>query len=219
MQAAYLRSRMDPARLMEAYDEVREVIERRLAEFRSVDRRDHHRLFEELAFCVMTPQSRARAALRAVEELKSTGLLLSGRPEEVAEVLRRNGIRFHNQKAIYIVRNRELIRGDRLVLTDLLVDDVNSVRDALVEMVWGFGMKEASHFMRNIGYKGLAVLDRHVLRWMKVLGAIDVVPKSLTRRRYIELERKFIRIAEELGLEPEALDLLLWYASTGEVLK
>jgi N-glycosylase/DNA lyase len=205
--------------LMRAYEEVRELIERRLAEFRSIDRRDVVRLFEELTFCVMTPQSRARAALGAVEELKSKGLLLEGRPEEVADIMRRNGVRFHNQKAIYIVKNRELVRGDRARLTELLGDDVISVRDALVEEVWGFGLKEASHFMRNIGYSGLAVLDRHVLRWMKGLGAIEEVPRSLTRRRYIELEQRFIRLAEELGLKPEALDLLLWYASTGEVLK
>jgi N-glycosylase/DNA lyase len=177
------------------------------------------RLFEELTFCVMTPQSRARAAMRAVEELKSTRLLFNGRPEEVAEVLRRNGVRFHNQKARYIVKNRELVRGDRVRLTELLGEDVISVRDALVEEVWGFGLKEASHFMRNIGYSGVAVLDRHVLRWMKALGAIKEVPSSLTRRRYIELEQRFITLAEELGLKPEALDLLLWYASTGEVLK
>jgi len=205
--------------LMRAYEEVRELIERRLAEFRSVDRRDAVRLFEELAFCVMTPQSRARAALRAVEELKSKGLLLGGGPEEVAEVLRRNGIRFHNQKARFIVKNRELVRGDKPRLIELLGEDVHRVREVLVEVVWGFGLKEASHFMRNIGYSGLAVLDRHVLRWMKALGAIEEVPGTLTRRRYLELERRFIRLSEELGLAPEALDLLLWYASTGEVLK
>jgi len=205
--------------LMRAYEEVRELIERRLAEFRSVDRRDAVRLFEELAFCVMTPQSRARAALRAVEELKSRGLLLGGGPEEVAEVLRRNGIRFHNQKAKYVVKNRELVRGDKPRLIELLGEDVHRVREVLVEEVWGFGLKEASHFMRNIGYSGLAVLDRHVLRWMKALGAIEEVPRTLTRRRYLELERRFIRLSEELGLAPEALDLLLWYASTGEVLK
>jgi N-glycosylase/DNA lyase len=54
---------------------------------------------------------------------------------------------------------------------------------------------------------------------MRALGAIEGVPRSLTRRRYIELEQRFITLAEELGLKPEALDLLLWYASTGEVLK
>ena len=205
--------------LMRAYEEVRELIERRLAEFRSIDRRDAVRLFEELAFCVMTPQSRARAALRAVEELKSRGLLLGGGPEEVAEVLRRNGIRFHNQKAKYVVKNRELVRGDKPRLIELLGEDVHRVREVLVEVVWGFGLKEASHFMRNIGYSGLAVLDRHVLKWMKDLGAIEEVPGTLTRRRYLELERRFIRLSEELGLAPEALDLLLWYASTGEVLK
>ena len=201
------------------YEEVRELIERRLAEFRSIDRRDVVRLFEELTFCVMTPQSRAKAALRAVEELKSRGLLLGGGPEEVAEVLRRNGIRFHNQKAKYVVRNRELVRGDKPRLIELLGEDVHRVREVLVEEVWGFGLKEASHFMRNIGYSGLAVLDRHVLRWMKALGAIEEVPRTLTRRRYLELERRFVRLSEELGLAPEALDLLLWYASTGEVLK
>jgi len=205
--------------LMRAYEEVRELIERRLAEFRSVDRRDAVRLFEELTFCVMTPQSRARAALRAVEELKSRGLLLGGGPEEVAEVLRRNGIRFHNQKAKYVVKNRELVRGDKPRLIELLGEDVHRVREVLVEVVWGFGLKEASHFMRNIGYSGLAVLDRHILKWMKDLGAIEEVPRTLTRRRYLELERRFIRLSEELGLAPEALDLLLWYASTGEVLK
>ncbi len=210
---------MDPQSLTKAYEEARELIERRLAEFRSIDRRDVVRLFEELAFCVMTPQSRARGALRAVEELKSTGLLLDGGQEAVAEVLRRNGIRFHNKKAKYIVRNRELIRGHRARISDLLGDDVDAVRDALVEEVWGFGMKEASHFMRNIGYRGLAVLDRHVLRWMRALNAIDAVPSSLTHRRYVEIERRFIALSDELGLEPEALDLLLWYASTGEVLK
>jgi N-glycosylase/DNA lyase len=210
---------MDPGMLMRAYEEVRELIERRLAEFRSIERGDAVRLFEELTFCVMTPQSRARAALRAVEELKSKGLLLEGGPEEVAEVLRMNGVRFHNQKARYIVKNRELVRSDRVRLTELLGDDVISVRDALVEEVWGFGLKEASHFMRNIGYGGLAVLDRHVLRWMKALGAIDEVPRSLTRKRYIKLEQRFMWLAEELGLAPEVLDLLLWYASTGEVLK
>ncbi len=205
--------------LMRMYEEVRELIERRLAKFRSIDRRDSVRLFEELAFCVMTPQSRAKSALRAVEGLKSTGLLLEGGTQALAEVLRRNGIRFHKRKAEYIVSNRELVRGDRARLIELLGDDVNSVRDALVEEVWGFGLKEASHFMRNIGYSGLAVLDRHVLRWMKALGAIEEVPRTLTRRRYLELERRFVRLSEELGLAPEALDLLLWYASTGEVLK
>jgi N-glycosylase/DNA lyase len=54
---------------------------------------------------------------------------------------------------------------------------------------------------------------------MKALGAIDEVPRSLTRKRYIKLEQRFMWLAEELGLAPEVLDLLLWYASTGEVLK
>ncbi|MEM0376109.1 MAG: N-glycosylase/DNA lyase [Nitrososphaerota archaeon] len=206
-------------RLLRAYEEVRGLIERRIAEFRSVDRRDPFRLFEELAFCVMTPQSKAKAALRAIDELKATGLLRSGRAPEVAEVMRRNGIRFHVKKARYLVLNRRLLRGEPAVLVGLLQGETGSVRDALVEEVWGFGLKEASHFMRNVGFTGIAVLDRHVLRWMEVLGAIERVPRSLTRRTYLELEQRFLALSGELGMSPEELDLLLWYASTGEVLK
>jgi len=205
--------------LLRAYEEVRGLIERRIAEFRSVDRRDPFRLFEELAFCVMTPQSKAKAALRAIDELKATGLLRSGRAPEVAEVMRRNGIRFHVKKARYLVLNRRLLRGEPAVLVGLLQGETGSVRDALVEEVWGFGLKEASHFMRNVGFTGIAVLDRHVLRWMEVLGAIERVPRSLTRRTYLELEQRFLALSGELGMSPEELDLLLWYASTGEVLK
>ncbi|MDJ0274020.1 MAG: N-glycosylase/DNA lyase [Aigarchaeota archaeon] len=206
-------------RLLRAYEEVRGLIERRIAEFRSVDRSDPFRLFEELAFCVMTPQSKAKAALRAIDELKASGLLLSGRASEVAEVMRRNGIRFHVRKARYLVLNRRLLRGEPAVLVALLQGETGSVRDALVERVWGFGLKEASHFMRNVGFTGIAVLDRHVLRWMEVLGAIERVPRSLTRRTYLELEQRFLALSGELGMSPEELDLLLWYASTGEVLK
>ncbi len=205
--------------MLRAYEEVRGLIERRIAEFRSVDRRDPFRLFEELAFCVMTPQSKAKAALRAIDELKATGLLRSGRAPEVAEVMRRNGIRFHVKKARYLVLNRRLLRGEPAVLVGLLQGETGSVRDALVEEVWGFGLKEASHFMRNVGFTGIAVLDRHVLRWMEVLGAIERVPRSLTRRTYLELEQRFLALSGELGMSPEELDLLLWYASTGEVLK
>lgn len=205
--------------MLRAYEEVRGLIERRIAEFRSVDRRDPFRLFEELAFCVMTPQSKAKAALRAIDELKASGLLLSGRASEVAEVMRRNGIRFHVRKARYLVLNRRLLRGEPAVLVALLQGETGSVRDALVERVWGFGLKEASHFMRNVGFTGIAVLDRHVLRWMLALGAIERVPRSLTRRTYLELEQRFLALSGELGMSPEELDLLLWYASTGEVLK
>ncbi|MEN3047294.1 MAG: N-glycosylase/DNA lyase [Candidatus Caldarchaeales archaeon] len=205
--------------LLTVYDDVRGAIEARLAEFRSVDRRDAARLFEELAFCVLTPQSKASSALVAVEELKSRGLLLKGSRKSIAEVLRRRGVRFHNAKARYLSMNRPLLLGDPPRIVEVLTLPPVEAREVLVEEAWGMGLKEASHFLRNVGIEGLAVLDRHVLRWMVRAGRLESVPKSLTRRKYLELEREFLNWADELGIKPEALDLLLWYLQTGEILK
>jgi N-glycosylase/DNA lyase len=197
---------------------VAEAIGERLSEFRSFDRRDHGRLFGELVFCLLTPQSSARRADRAVRELSLNGLLIDGGVGEVASVLRRCGVRFHNRKALYVVRNRlELGSGRRI--TEMLVDDAAEAREILVKNVWGLGYKESSHFLRNIGYSGVAILDRHVLRGLAGLGVLRSPTPPTSRRAYLRIERLFIEAAEAVGVEPEALDLLLWYEATGEVFK
>jgi len=137
----------------------------------------------------------------------------------VAGVLRRSGVRFPYKKADYIVRNRALMRDEEGGVTGVLVDDPREAREGLVRTAWGLGYKEASHFLRNIGYRGLAILDRHVLRGMVELGSLRSIPRSLTRRRYLVIEEEFLRLAGLLGIPPEALDMVLWYERTGEVFK
>lgn len=83
----------------------------------------------------------------------------------------------------------------------------------------GLGYKEASHFLRNVGYEDLAILDRHVLRTMKDYEIINEVPKALTRRKYIELEGKLRNLAAQLNMSLSKLDLYIWYMKTGAVLK
>ena len=64
--------------------------------------------------------------------------------------------------------------------------------------VKGLGMKEASHFLRNVGRgKTIAILDRHILKNLKKYGAIDGVPTSLTKKRYLEIEGKIDTILQE----------------------
>lgn len=164
----------------------------------------------------MTPQSRARAADAALRELSQRSLLLAGPRAAVAAVLKRYGVRFPYAKAGYIVRNRALMRGG---LERVLVDDPRESREGLVRAAWGLGYKEASHFLRNIGYRGIAILDRHVLRGMVELGALDIVPRSLSKGRYLLIEERFLGLAELLGIPSEALDMVLWYEGTGEVFK
>ena len=44
--------------------------------------------FAEIAFCILTPQSKARNAWSAIEKLKENGLLYTGNEEDIVEYLK-----------------------------------------------------------------------------------------------------------------------------------
>ena len=88
-----------------------------------------------------------------------------------------------------------------------------------MENVKGLGYKEASHFLRNVGYKDIAILDRHILRVLHENEIIQETPKQLTRRRYFMIENLMQNIAEDLDISLAELDLFLWHTKTGKVLK
>jgi N-glycosylase/DNA lyase len=73
------------------------------------------------------------------------------------------------------------------------------MRDWFVRNVKGLGWKEASHFLRNIGYRDLAILDRHILKNLRRHRIIRSLPKSLTPARYQSIERKFRRFADAMS--------------------
>jgi N-glycosylase/DNA lyase len=100
------------------------------------------------------------------------------------------------------------------------VDSAFEKRQWLAENVKGIGYKEATHFLRNVGLnEGLAILDRHILKNLKKHGAIRSLPRTLTKKKYLSLERRFQQFAEDIGIPIDELDLLFWSNETGEILK
>jgi len=89
----------------------------------------------------------------------------------------------------------------------------------LVKNVKGLGLKESSHFLRNIGYRGLAILDRHILKNLHKSNVINELPKTLTPKVYFEIEKKFKDFSREVSIDMDELDLLFWSMETGEVFK
>jgi len=87
------------------------------------------------------------------------------------------------------------------------------VRGWLVKNVKGVGYKEASPFLRNVGYFDVAILDRHILTLM------NEDKKALSKKRYLKIENKFRQLASKLGMSCAELDLYMWYIETGWVLK
>jgi N-glycosylase/DNA lyase len=104
---------------------------------------------------------------------------------------------------------------------------LNGFNDPIARRDWlakeprikGLGYKEASHFLRNIGFSGHAILDKHVLRCLAEVGVVDSAKPPTTRDRYLQLEEKLKRFAREVKIDFDELDLVLWSMKTGEVLK
>ena len=90
--------------------------------------------------------------------------------------------------------------------------DSLEARAALVRQVPGLGMKEASHFLRNIGRGNrVAVLDVHLRRFMTEMGIVNSrVASSGSPASYSSMEREFTSLAFNSGLDPAALDLAIW---------
>lgn len=193
------------------YREKRREIRRRLAEFKKP--KTDRELFAELAFCLLTPQCPAKRCAALVESLKENDELYLGNFAAIHKKL--TGLRFHRNKARNILQTREMFAEGFEVLKK-----IREPREWLVKNVRGMGLKEAGHFLRNIGRgKNLAILDVHVLRNLKRYGVIPRVPKSLTRKTYFGIEMKMAGFAKRVGIPLAELDLLFWSEETGEIFK
>lgn len=199
-----------------------EDIRRRLAEFDAIwQHGSNEKLWEEMVFCFFTGGCSAKMGLRSVEAVRP--FLLTGDHEELMNAL--VGVhRYPRARAGYIVASREFLQAHcELNLREKLEsfqDDLER-RDWLVKekRIKGLGYKEASHYLRNIGFKGYAILDKHILRSLAELGYIgDPTPPS-TRTKYLATEEKLKQLAEDLKIDFDELDLVLWSLKTGEILK
>jgi len=205
--------------LMDLYVPVKGLIESRLEEFQQIwETASEDELFRELVFCLLTPQSRAKTCWTAVQRLNRKGMIAEGEACRIQEEL--VGVRFNQRKAEYICLARDMFSQRSLRSTLSGFDNPQAAREWLVKNVKGLGYKEASHFLRNIGMgQELAILDRHILKNLVILGVIKENPSSLTKKIYLEIEGKMTKFSEQAGIPMDHLDLLLWYKEAGEVFK
>jgi N-glycosylase/DNA lyase len=210
------------AEIKRAHRTRRGEIRERLAEFARVwsDGTDEH-VWQEMVFCFFTGGCSARMGLNSLEAVKP--LLMSGTQPEIASALV-GSHRYPNARSKYVVHSREFLREHcDMRLRDKLgsFDCDLERRDWLVKEkgIKGLGYKEASHFLRNIGFRGYAILDKHVLRCMAELGIIDDPKPPNTRSKYLTVEEKLKQLIETIGIDFDEMDLVLWSMKTGVVLK
>jgi N-glycosylase/DNA lyase len=213
--------------LRAGYQAKQAAIQARLAEFAEI--RTHGtdaRVFEELVYCIFTAGCSARMGLNSVERVRP--YLLTGRQQRLENALV-GAHRYPRARAGYIIHTRSFLkRHCHLQLRDLLdsfggeeEDARNARRDFFARNVdvKGLGYKEASHFLRNIGWRGYAILDKHILRTLQECGVIESADPPTTKKKYLAIESRMREFATEIGVDFDELDLLLWSEKTGEILK
>ncbi|MFN2595627.1 MAG: N-glycosylase [Pyrinomonadaceae bacterium] len=200
----------------------RRAIRERLAEFEEVRRTaDDARLWEELVFCIFTAGASARMGLNSVEAVRP--LLFEGSHGDLARALTGRH-RYPRSRSGYVVVTREHLRetcGMRLRERLESFADPIERRDWLARTrgIKGLGYKESSHFLRNVGYRGYAILDKHILRCLAELGVVASPDPPATRARYLDTEERLRRFARDARINFDELDLVLWSMKTGEILK
>ena len=193
---------------------VNNLVQNRIREFIGIRKKSLETIFGELCFCIMTANCSAEKCIEVQAKIGNGFQNLD--QKELAKKLKKFGYRFPNIRAEYIVKardNKEELKKKLSTNTNL-----QEFREWIVKNIKGIGDKEASHFLRNIGYTGYAIVDFHIIDLLTKYNVITK-PKTLTRKKYLEIEEKLGKIAEELNLTLGELDLFMWYLETGKVLK
>ena len=214
---------IDPlSKLQNSYVEKKALIRNRLSEFRKIyESGTDESIFEELVFCICTAGASAKMGLKSLEATRD--ILVDGSLKKLRQSL--TGVhRYPNKRPEYIVHTREYLKSEYgFKLKEL----INSLEDpierreffAANKNIKGIGYKESSHFLRNIGFSGYGILDKHILNTMHEFRIIKSPKPPSKREDYLTIERKFIQLSEDVGIHVDELDLLLWSEKTGKILK
>ncbi len=195
-------------------EEVSILIKERIIEFEQLGKKPKQEIFKELCFCILTANFTAHGGIKIQNEIGDGFLKFS--QEELSKKLSELGHRFPNVRSKFILEARQNYEKIMGILSSNASEQ--NKRQWLQKNIKGIGMKESSHFLRNIGYKNLAIIDFHIIDFLSKQGLIEK-PKTITIKKYLEIEKILENISEKVEISLGELDLYLWYAETGKILK
>lgn len=199
--------------LLELYELRKEEIRNRLSEFKeALQKADDLQVFHELSFCILSSGVGPKIAGQCMSAIGEK--LLDGEENELLS--RIEPIHKYAENASrYIVFTKEYLKEEHGFLLKSLVssfEDRVERRDFFAKNpgIKGLGYMQASHFLRNLGFSGYAILDRNNLTSLFELGIISEAKYPLSKKRYLETENLMTDAAHELGMGLDEFDLLLW---------
>lgn len=191
-------------------------------------------LLYEAAVCIFGSQMVFEMAVATADRLRNTGLIrpqhrfdMSSYEDRIVAALSeplalegKDGAtrwarpRFKNRLAALLASTVTEMYGNARSIRGLLfaAESAREARETLIQNIWGFGPKQASLFLRRVGFcADLAVLDVHVLDYLALARGLTTTPSRLGRLSfYEEIEGTFREIADEFGHSLGCVDLATW---------
>lgn len=221
----YSTIRYEAAKIQAAVASICPEVKRRVE--RAANGGGERALWWELSSCVLSSQVPYSLAAAAADALDQSGLLSehteNARLEHhlyrtLTQPIVVNGrarkYRFPSSKAVQLANTYQQVHNEASSLACLLegFESASEARQWLVDFAPGLGPKQASMFLRNVGYSyELAVLDRHVLRYMELVGLRDSFGDSVhSMSEYLDTETSLQAHAEYAKCPVGILDWAIW---------
>ena len=192
----------------------------------NLSQRSEAQLWETLVSCVLGSATTYEDAQSAMRRLRGGALLdawavsqdQARLVEDTRARLRARSIgdrvyRFPETRSGWLASAAVTIYGRNDSLSAVLAacGDAFAARRFLSSSVRGLGPKQASLFLRNVGASDdIAVIDRHVLRYMYWVGLVDSVAPPSSLSGYERLEDLLRRQASVVGLPLGLFDIAVW---------
>lgn len=224
--------KITPTRLNKAVQEICICLQEKYACKHRWEDLDENILWRELVACILGSRVRYDVAYSAVERMGMANLfsdieIKAKQPlyeKDVFNALMQHAISedaysqrrypFPSMRAGQIGTAAQTIYSKSGTIKSLLegAQDERDARRHLAREVSGLGPKQASLFLRNIGFATqVAVLDVHVLTYMDWMGLTPSPVKTVrTLKQYELLEDAFIEHSHSCGFPPDQFDLAVW---------
>lgn len=84
-------------------------------------------------------------------------------------------------------------------------------RKLMAELVPGLGPKQTSFLFSCTGYgQEIAVLDRHILKYLQLIGLTEFNSMPTSWKKYENIEAAFLSYSSRQDIRADALDLAIW---------
>jgi N-glycosylase/DNA lyase len=152
--------------------------------------------FYELCFCLCAPQTTFKNNCRVLDRLVELDFFHKSYSDDFLHKVVKPA-RFYHNKTKYLQKAKIHWAKTYEALGHTLFCDGFCKRSWLYDNVAGLGLKAASHLLRNLGEKDLAIIDTHILKFLSCL------PPN-TNKEYLTIEMQLYEIATKNKLTQES---------------